>query len=159
MKYSSENTYNMYRIVVITFIVTSIWDVILRMITLQNPVPYIQEIMPFITDLKPYFQKHTLLAAALIAGFVGASAQYIILNIMKFPSVDSSLQYTIIFIMVSFIISALYGFLMKASKLFPYLDKYYYEKLGTIRSLYHDGISGIIVQMTLLLYFYSICEN
>ena len=110
--------------------------------------------MPFMKDLKPYFQKHTLLAAALIAGFVGSSTQYIILNIMNFPTVDSSIRYNATFMLVSFIISALYGFIMKASKLFPYLDKYYYEKLHVIRSLYHDGISGIIVQMTLLLYFY-----
>lgn len=154
MNSSSNKTYNIYRIIIVTFIVTGIWDVILRTITLYNPVPYIHEIMPFIKDLKPYFQKHTLLAAALIAGFVGASAQYIILNIMNFPTVDSSLRYNTTFMLVSFIISALYGFIMKASKLFPYLDKYYYEKLGVIRSLYHDGISGIIVQITLLLYFY-----
>lgn len=154
MNSSSNKTYNIYRIIIVTFIVTGIWDVILRTITLYNPVPYIHEIMPFMKDLKPYFQKHTLLAAALIAGFVGASAQYIILNIMNFPTVDSSLRYNTTFMLVSFIISALYGFIMKASKLFPYLDKYYYEKLGVIRSLYHDGISGIIVQITLLLYFY-----
>ena len=154
MNSSSNKTYNIYRIIIVTFIVTGIWDVILRTITLYNPVPYIHEIMPFMKDLKPYFEKHTLLAAALIAGFVGASAQYIILNIMNFPSVNSSLRYNVIFMMMSFIISALYGFVMKASKLFPYLDKYYYEKLGIIRSLYHDGISGLIVQMTLLLYFY-----
>lgn len=154
MNSSSNKTYNIYRIIIVTFIVTGIWDVILRTITLYNPVPYIHEIMPFMKDLKPYFEKHTLLAAALIAGFVGASAQYIILNIMNFPSVNSSLRYNVIFMMMSFIISALYGFIMKASKLFPYLDKYYYEKLGVIRSLYHDGISGIIVQITLLLYFY-----
>lgn len=154
MNSSSNKIYNIYRIIVITFIITGIWDVILRTITLYNPIPYIHEIMPFMKDLKPYFQKHTLLAAALIAGFVGASAQYIILNIMNFPTVDSSLRYNTTFMLVSFIISALYGFIMKASKLFPYLDKYYYEKLGVIRSLYHDGISGIIVQITLLLYFY-----
>ena len=154
MNYSSKKTYNIYRIIIVTFIVTGIWDIVLRTITLYNPLPYIHEIMPFMKDLKPYFQKHTLLAAALIAGFVGASAQYIILNIMNFPSVDSSIRYNATFMLVSFIISALYGFIMKATKLFPYLDKYYYEKLGVIRSLYHDGISGIIVQMTLLLYFY-----
>ena len=154
MNYSSNKTYNIYRIIIVTFIVTGIWDIVLRTITLYNPLPYIHEIMPFMKDLKPYFQKHTLLAAALIAGFVGASAQYIILNIMNFPSVDSSIRYNATFMLVSFIISALYGFIMKATKLFPYLDKYYYEKLGVIRSLYHDGISGIIVQMTLLLYFY-----
>ena len=154
MNYSSNKTYNIYRIIIVTFIVTGIWDVILRTITLYNPIPYIHEIMPFIKDLKPYFEKHTLLAAALIAGFVGASAQYIILNIMDFPSVDSSLRYNIIFMLMSFIVSALYGFIMKASKLFPYLDKYYYKKLGVIRSLYHDGISGIIVQLSLLFLFY-----
>ncbi len=154
MNSSSNKTYNIYRIIIVTFIVTGIWDIVLRTITLYNPVPYIHEIMPFMKDLKPYFEKHTLLAAALIAGFVGASAQYIILNIMNFPTVDSSLRYNATFMLVSFIISALYGFIMKASKLFPYLDKYYYEKLGIIRSLYHDGISGLIVQLTLLLYFY-----
>lgn len=154
MNSSSNKTYNIYRIIIVTFIVTGIWDIVLRIITLYNPLPYIHEIMPFMTDLKPYFQKHTLLAAALIAGFVGASAQYIILNIMNFPTVDSSIRYNATFMLVSFIISALYGFIMKATKLFPYLDKYYYEKLGIIRSLYHDGISGLIVQLTLLLYFY-----
>ena len=154
MNTSNNKTCNIYRIIIVTFIVTGIWDIVLRTITLYNPVPYIHEIMPFMKDLKPYFQKHTLLAAALIAGFVGASAQYIILNIMNFPTVNSSLRYNVTFMMMSFIISALYGFIMKATKLFPYLDKYYYEKLGVIRSLYHDGISGIIVQITLLLYFY-----
>lgn len=154
MNYSSKKTYNIYRIIIVTFIVTGIWDIVLRTITLHNPLPYIHEIMPFMKDLKPYFQKHTLLAAALIAGFVGSSTQYIILNIMNFPTVDSSIRYNATFMLVSFIISALYGFIMKATKLFPYLDKYYYEKLHVIRSLYHDGISGIIVQMTLLLYFY-----
>ena len=154
MNSSSNKTYNIYRIIIVTFIVTGIWDIVLRTITLYNPVPYIHEIMPFMKDLKPYFEKHTLLAAALIAGFVGASAQYIILNIMNFPTVDSSIRYNATFMLVSFIISALYGFIMKATKLFPYLDKYYYEKLGIIRSLYHDGISGLIVQLTLLLYFY-----
>ena len=30
------------------------------------------------------------------------------------------------------------------------LTKYYYDKLGVVRSMYHDGISGLIVQFTLL---------
>ena len=54
------------------------------------------------------------------------------------------------FLTISFIISALYGFIMKWSNLFPYLQLYYYDKLGVIRSMYHDGISGLIVQITLL---------
>ena len=39
---------------------------------------------------------------------------------------------------------------MKGSKLFPHLDKTYYKELGTVRSMYHDGISGIIVQLTII---------
>ena len=54
------------------------------------------------------------------------------------------------YLVVSFIISALYGFIMKGSGVFPHLQKYYYDKLGVVRSMYHDGISGLIVQFTLL---------
>ena len=39
--------------------------------------------MPFINDLKPYFETHTLLAAALIGGFVGATTQPIILLLIN----------------------------------------------------------------------------
>ena len=38
---------------------------------------------------------------------------------------------------------------MKGSQLFPYLEETYYKELGTIRSMYHDGISGLIVQLTI----------
>jgi len=97
--------------------------------------------------------KHTLLAAALIAGFVGATTQTVILYFMTFPTRNSSLKYIIQFMIWTFIASALYGFIMKASKLFPHLEKYYYEPLGLYKSLYHDGTSGVIVQMTLLFLF------
>ena len=60
------------------------------------------------------------------------------------------MKYILQFLTWSFIVSALYGFVMKASKLFPYLEKYYYEPLGIFKSLYHDGTSGLIVQITLL---------
>ena len=83
--------------------------------------------MKFIQYLQPYFEKHTLLAAPLIAGFVGATTQPIILYFMRFPTNNSSINYIIQFMILSFIVSALYGFVMKASNLFPYLDKYYYE--------------------------------
>lgn len=101
----------------------------------------------FIGDLKPYFQKHTLLAAALIAGFVGATTQPIILHLVKFPYQRQGVG---VFMLVTFIVSALYGFLMKLSGLFPHLQTHYYDKLGVVRSMYHDGASGLIVQATLL---------
>lgn len=110
--------------------------------------------MKFINMLKPYFEKHTLLAAALIAGFVGSTTQTIILYFMRFPSNNISITYIIIFMIWTFTVSALYGFIMKASNLFPYLDKYYYEPLGLVKSLYHDGTSGLIVQFSLLLFLY-----
>lgn len=151
---------NNSQIIILTFIVTALWDVVLRFMALNfNKVPsLIKNIMPFIGDLEPYFKIHTLLAAALIAGFVGATTQPIILYIMKFPQKIpkniSDLINISKFMIVSFIISALYGFIMKWSGLFPHLQKYYYNKLGVIRSMYHDGISGLIVQVTLLTLFY-----
>jgi integral membrane sensor domain MASE1 len=146
----SEGKCDIYRLVILTFIITALWDVLLRTLALYKPLPILNNYFQFIRDLQPYFTKHTLLAAALIAGFVGATTQAIILYFMQFPTANSSTKYTLWFMMWSFIISALYGFIMKATTLFPYLEKYYYEKLGLFKSLYHDGISGLIVQMSLL---------
>jgi hypothetical protein len=148
--YTNYCNCNTYSIIIITFFVTGIWDIILRMLSLYNYIPSKFIPFKFIKDLQPYFKKHTLLAAALIAGFVGATTQSIILYFMKFPNKNSSTKYIIQFMIWSFIVSALYGFIMKGSKLFPYLEQYYYEKLGIFKSLYHDGTSGLIVQITIL---------
>ena len=138
-------------LIILTFIVTGLWDVVLRFMSLNyNKSPkYFQ--MDFVKDLLPYFKHHTLLAAALIAGFVGATTQFIILSIMSFPTSIFNIVYIFKFMILSFIISALYGFIMKGSKLFPYLERHYYEPLGVLRSMYTDGFSGLIVQTTLLI--------
>lgn len=146
-----NDKYNIYRIIIFTFIITALWDVILRTLSLYNPIPSVNDFFPFIQYLQPYFMKHTLLAAALIAGFVGATSQAIILYFMSFPNRNSSIKYILQFMLWTFITSSLYGFIMKASKLFPYLEKYYYKPLGLFKSLYHDGTSGLIVQITLLI--------
>ena len=137
-------------LIILTFIVTGLWDVVLRFMSLNyNKLPkYFQ--IDFVKNLIPYFKHHTLLSAALIAGFVGATTQVIILSIMSFPTSIFNIGYISKFMILSFIISALYGFIMKGSKLFPYLERYYYEPLGVIRSMYTDGFSGLIVQATLL---------
>ena len=150
MQTNCNYKYNIYRIIILTFIITALWDVVLRILSVYNPIPSVKAFFPFIQYLEPYFMKHTLLAAALIAGFVGATTQVIILYFMALPTRNSSLKYIIQFLIWTFIVSALYGFVMKASKLFPYLEKYYYEPLGIFKSLYHDGTSGLIVQITLL---------
>ena len=113
------------------------------------------EVFDFIKYLTPYFKKHTMLSAALLAGFIGFGAQVIILTIIPYPNVKKiNLHNIITFFVITFIVSALYGLPMKASKLFPILDETYYKGLGTFRGLYHDGISGLIVQFTLLILLY-----
>lgn len=156
MTISYNKSCEMYKLIILTFIITALWDVTLRSLSLYNLIPFLSKNMKFIQYLKPYFQKHTLLAAALIAGFVGAITQVIILNVMNFPTRNSSINYILRFMIWSFIVSALFGFIMKASKLFPYLEMYYYKRLGLIRSLYHDGTSGLIVQLSLFFLLFII---
>ena len=145
---------------ILTFIITGLWDVVLRFMSLNfDSLPnIIKNILPFIKYLQPYFFKHTLLAAALIAAFDGATTQVIIIYLLSFPKINSSYFYVLKFMLLSFIVSALYGFIMKFSKLFPILEETYYKKLeengGVIRSMYHDGISGLIVQFSILFLVY-----
>jgi len=143
-----------YKLIILTFIVTALWDVVLRFMSLNyEKLPkYFQ--MDFVEYLNPYFKQHTMLAAALIAGFVGATTQPIILSMMDFPQSIFDFGYISKFMILTFIISALYGFIMKGSKLFPHLEKHYYDKLGVARSMYTDGVSGLVVQSTLLVIYY-----
>lgn len=147
------------RILIYTFIVTALYDIILRFLSLNySKLPKIFETMKFIKYLNPYFKKHTLLAAALIAGFVGFGAQILILYISPFPTINNLDNKTIInilkFLLVTFVVSALYGFPMKASGLFPHLVDTYYKNTGVIGGMLYDGFSGIIVQSTMLFLFY-----
>jgi len=143
-------------LIILTFIVTAAWDVVLRVMSLNyEKLPkYFQ--MDFVEYLIPYFKQHTVLAAALIAGFVGATTQPIILSIMPFPQSIFDITYVSKFMILSFIVSALYGFIMKWSQLFPHLVTHYYDKLGVTRSMYTDGVSGLVVQTTLLI-IYNLC--
>jgi hypothetical protein len=138
-------------LIIITFIVTAFWDVCLRILSenyykLPNILQY-----DFVKFLIPYFKYHTILSAALLAGFIGAVTQALILSIIPFPDKIYNIKNLSYFILISFICSGLFGFIMKFTKLFPILDRTYYKNLGTVRSVYHDGISGVIVQITILL--------
>lgn len=138
------------KLYILTFVITALWDIVLRF--LSEGYESLPEIMKydFIKYLKPYFEKHTLLAAALIAGFIGATFQLIIVNIMKFPRDITDYKTIFYFMILSFVVAALYGFLMKFSNLFPHIEDTYYKNLGTVKSMYHDGISGLIVQFSIL---------
>ena len=93
---------NNSNLIILTFVVTALWDVSLRFMALNfDKVPgIIQTVMPFIGDLEPYFKIHTLLAAALIAGFVGATTQPIIFAITPFPRNIMNLSYLLKFLVV-----------------------------------------------------------
>jgi hypothetical protein len=148
---------NNCHIYILTFFITALWDVVLRIMAENyDKLPRFLQ-FDFVRYLQPYFKVHTILAAALIAGFIGATTQVIILNAHKLPT---NMTTYMTFMLASFVISALYGFIIKLSNLFPHLVDTYYTKLGTYRSMYLDGISGIIVQTTLLsiLHIHSLCS-
>jgi len=140
-------------LIVLTFIITGLWDLLLQFITHNyDKMPEFVKWFDFIESLKPYFKQHTILSAILLAAFVGAIAQAIILKMHKLPTNLNSL---ITFLSITFIISGLVGFPMQYSGLFPILDETYYNHLGPYRGFYHDGISGLIVQITLLVLLYG----
>lgn len=147
-------------ILILTFIVTGLYDIILRYMSLyyNDLHGILKKMLPFLDKLKPYFNHYSLLSAALIAGFVGAVSQFIIVNIYSFPDKDyTTFLEILLFLLITFVVSGLFGFLMKASGLFPVLHNTYYRYLDKgyskflpIRSLWHDAVSGIIVQITVL---------
>ena len=138
-------------IYIYTFIITALWDIVLRKMSENyDSLPKFLQ-YDFMLYLQPYFKQHTLLDAALVAGFVGATTQVIILNLLSLPT--NALSF-VFFMILSFIISALYGFVMKFSNLFPHLEATYYKNLGVYKSMYYDGCSGLIVQLTLFAVLY-----
>ena len=141
---------NIYKLVIITFLITATWDVLLRIMSdnyysLPTSMQY-----DFVRYLRLYFKKHTTMSAASIAGIIGAITQVLIMQFSNIPKKILSVD-TLRFLLISFAISGLLGFPIKWSGLFPYLNEYYYKPLGDIRGAYHDGISGLIVQGTILL--------
>ena len=141
----------------LTFAVTALWDIVLRHLSENfKSLPHaIRTTFPFIEYLTPYFKVHTVLGAALIAGFIGATYQMMVVKITPFPKCYSCPSSMTAFLTVSFVVSALYGFLIKLSGLFPILVKTYYKGLeakgGILSSMLHDGTSGLIVQLSLLM--------
>lgn len=148
---------NTSKLIIYTFIITSIWDILLRfMVERYALLPNIIKKYKFLKYLTQYFKQHTLISAALIAGFIGAVVQFIVIQSYPFPSLLDNYMKLFLFLLLSFIISGLFGFIIKESKLFPYLTDSYYKKLGPINAMIHDGVSGIIVQLTLLFLFHII---
>lgn len=130
---------------ILVFFITGAWDVVLRGMS-EGHLKFLGiENMKWVTTLKDYFEYHTVLSAALLAAFVGAIAYILIIYTFDKLNVNSILNQLILV----FLISALVGIPMRYSGLFPVLDKYYYEPLGFTYSSITDGISGIVVSITL----------
>jgi len=130
---------------IIVFLITGLWDIILRNMSEGNISFFGIEDMKWVTTLREYFKYHTVLGAALIAAFVGSIAYVLIIYTFEIFDVNNVyLQLILIFL-----ISGLVGFPMRYSGLFPILDKYYYKPLGFTYSFITDSMSGVVVAATL----------
>lgn len=117
--------------IILSFLITAGFDVALNLL----PPPLGADI------LREYFDNHTILSAALIAGFVGA-VTFVVIYMLFGNKVPKLSAFNMI---VIFSISSLMGIPMRLSGLFPILDKYYYQKIPRIQSYLADGLSGIMV--------------
>ena len=133
---------NLTQDIIIIFIITDFWDVILRLLAEGKINFFGIENMKWITVLEEYFEKHTVLAAALIAGFVGAITHFIIIKSLDTFKLSGINIYTILLVII---ISGLVGIPMRHSGLFPHLKKHYYDPLGFGYSFATDAFSGIVV--------------
>ena len=93
------------RLLIYTFIITALYDVLLRFLSLNyHKLPAFMQEYKFIGYLTPYFKEHTLLAAALIAGYVRFGAQVIILSLQKFPNMTRvNFKEIVMFLLLTFV--------------------------------------------------------
>ena len=128
---------------ILIFVITAAWDLILRWMAEGRLHLFGIEDMKWVRVLTPYFEEHTPLAAALIAGFVGACTYPLIVHTNPF-SEHRVLMSTVWVALVS----GLVGIPMRYSGLFPHLKKYYYDELGPTYSFMTDAMSGVVVAGT-----------
>lgn len=130
-----------YRDLVKVFVITALWDVVLRMFAMKHVEFMGIENWNWVATLKPYFEHHTLLGAALIAGFAGAAAFTVI------KSIDASKFSNMQYVLWVCLVSAFIGVPMRYSGLFPKLKKYYYDPLPYV-TVFSDALSGVVVLIT-----------
>ena len=136
---------NKYKVMVVAFCVTAVWDVILRWFS-EGKLKFMGiENLSWVVALRPYFEHHTVLSAAAIAGVVGAGTSVIIDKFTPRVVSESNLLYLL---WVSFV-SAVVGIPMRYSGMFPYLKEYYYDPLP-ITTIFSDALSGVIVALTMM---------
>ena len=134
----------MYKKLVIVFVITALWDVVLRLFAEEKVRLFGIENISWVRALKPYFEKHTVLAAALLAGIAGVAAS-VLIDSWKHPSFKKNKVAYALWVAVA---SALVGIPMRYTNLFPHLVEHYYKPLP-ITTIFSDALSGIVVMLTL----------
>ena len=145
---------DLWRNTVAAFVLTAVWDVILRLIsTGQLSVPVVRE-WKWVRVLRDYFEAHTPLAAALIAGVCGAVA-YLLIAVLWHNAVARVVKgvprigQEFAYVVHAALVSALVGIPMRYSELFPHLVDHYYRPLGFWYSFGTDAFSGIVVLLSM----------
>jgi len=114
-------------------VITAVDDLILRYVSVNlNIFPILQ----------PYFAKHSIIAAMVWAGLIGAITVY---PLLMFSKPVSTARFTT----ATFVISAISGVLINKSRILPVLSDTYYAQCP-LNTLALDGFSGIIVLMQFL---------
>jgi hypothetical protein len=123
------------------FVVTGLWDVVLRDLSEGNLRLAGAEDWAWVRDLRPYFASHSIVGAAGIAGAVGVLA----LSIIRLVE-PRSLPLTVLWVGA---VSVVVGLPMRVPGWFTELQAHYYDKHPYL-TYATDGLSGLIVWLTLI---------
>lgn len=137
--------HDFWRNTVVAFVLTALWDLILRLISTEViPVPVIRD-WAWVRVLRGYFELHTPLAAAMIAGACGAVAYALIALSWRMVVPRRLVTSELVYVAYAALVSGLIGLPMRYSGLFPHLVEHYYEPLGFLYSFCTDAFSGVVV--------------
>lgn len=126
---------------VTVFVATASWDVVLRDLSVGSLRTGSLSSVGWIRDLRPYFNSHSIVGAAAIAGAVGVLA-YSIIRVWSPSGVG---RYAAWVLFVSIVV----GLPMRVPGWFTELQLYYYQ-LRPRLTLLTDGMSGLIVALTVV---------
>ena len=123
------------------FVATALWDVVLRDLSVGSLRAGSLSSVGWIRDLRPYFNSHSIVGAAAIAGAVGVLAY----SIIRVWSPDGLWRYAAWVLFVSVVV----GLPMRVPGWFTELQLHYYN-LRPLLTLLTDGMSGLIVAVTVI---------